>query len=353
MTYLHVLGNGQVKNEKRERWEEMGEIIMRNRNSGELRVQVDSPYPIRQVQVPIWHVITPTQCDPSSIWQVIPLISHICLYPPYCPCLHSHLSLSHPQPYHYCITHSWVIPLYLSLSSWWVDTEYRILRVQHTPSTPYSKYSIHQVQHKPSTVYTKYSIHQVQHTPSTAYTKYSIHQVQHIQSRASNLDCLSSIHFHDYRLTPECSFSFWRASLHDWPPSASCPWEHKGKAILAHAHSCELTNLWKEAHHPARHQSTAAKYSSNLNRSRSPSVSLNSFNYDLQVRTIMGSMCISKHTPSQPCSASLSALNHVFQTHSVAASQARAIMASQLNLQSRSITASKFTRSWPPSASPN
>jgi len=60
-------------------------------------------------------------------------------------------------------------------------------------------------------------------TLSTSYTEYSIHRVQHTPSTASTQDCLSSLHSHDYELTPECSFSFRRASLHDRPPSASTP----------------------------------------------------------------------------------------------------------------------------------
>ena len=99
-------------------------------------------------------------------------------------------------------------------------TKYIHRRVQHTPSTAYTKYSIHQVQHTQSTAYTEYSIHQVQHTPSTAYTAYSTHRVQHTLSTASTQDYLSSLHSHDYQLTPECHFSFRRASLHVLPPSA-------------------------------------------------------------------------------------------------------------------------------------
>jgi len=72
----------------------------------------------------------------------------------------------------------------------------------------------------PSTAYTEYNIHRVQHTPSTAYTEYSIHRVQHTRSTQ---DCSSSLHSHDYELTPECSFSFRCASLHDRPLSANSP----------------------------------------------------------------------------------------------------------------------------------
>jgi len=59
-------------------------------------------------------------------------------------------------------------------------------------------------------------------TPSTAYTEYSIHRVQHTLSTALQ-DCLSSLHSQDYELTPECSFSFRLAFIHDRPPSASSP----------------------------------------------------------------------------------------------------------------------------------
>jgi hypothetical protein len=60
-------------------------------------------------------------------------------------------------------------------------------------------------------------------TPSTAYIEYNIHRVQHTPSTASTQNCLFSFHSHDYELTPECSFSFRRACLHDRPPSASSP----------------------------------------------------------------------------------------------------------------------------------
>ena len=39
--------------------------------------------------------------------------------------------------------------------------------------------SQHRVQHTPSTAYTKYSIHSVLHTPGTAYTTYCIRRIQH------------------------------------------------------------------------------------------------------------------------------------------------------------------------------
>ena len=51
----------------------------------------------------------------------------------------------------------------------------------------------------------------------------SIHRAQHTLNTASTEDCLSSLHSHDYELTPECSFSFRHASLHNRLPSASYP----------------------------------------------------------------------------------------------------------------------------------
>jgi len=105
------------------------------------------------------------------------------------------------------------------------------------------------VQHTPST-----SIHWVQHTLST-----SIHRVQNTPSTASTQDSLSSLQSHDYKLTAGCSFSIRRASLHDRLPSASSPWELKGRVTLSHSHGCELTNWWTESQHLARCQSNPSK----------------------------------------------------------------------------------------------
>jgi hypothetical protein len=78
-------------------------------------------------------------------------------------------------------------------------------------------------------------------TQSTAYTEYSIHQVQYTSTIASTQDCLCSIHSHDYKLTPECSFSCQRASLDDCLPSVSTLSELKGKVTLVYSYSCKLT----------------------------------------------------------------------------------------------------------------
>jgi len=171
------------------------------------------------------------------------------------------------------------------------------------------------------------SSHRLQHTLSTAYTEYSIHRVQHTPSTASIQDCLSCLHSHDYELTPECSFSFRRAS----------PWELKGKVTLSHSHGCELTNWWKQSPHLARCPSTASQYSSKLARLRPASASSNLLHYGLQTRSITASKCISK----------LSRLRHPSShDHGL-----------QVHLHTRSMTASKsiskLDRSRPPSASPN
>jgi len=249
----------------------------------EFRVWVNWPSPIRQERVPIRRLITPIRGLPNPIRQVVPLISHIRSYPPY----RSHL---HPPS--------------LSFSSTTQPSS------QNT-NLIHPSLSLHAI---------IISWHQVQHTPSTAYTEYSIHRVQHTQSTASTHDCLSSLHSHDYELTPECSFSFQRTSLHD-------------------SHGWELTNWWIESQHPVHHPSTASKYLSNLALSRPPSESPHWLDYGLQVRTSMAPKCISKLDQSRPLSASLSSLDlhpQVYRwVHSISVSKC----------------ISEFTRSTSPSAS--
>jgi len=140
--------------------------------------QVNSPFPIQYIQFANPWVITPIWDHLIPVRQVVPLVSHVCSYPPY----HSH----HHPPSHFLIPKSAIIAVHkikwsLSISPW--------------------------------------NDHEL--TPSTTYTKYSIHQVHHaLSTTASTHDCLSSLNYHDYKLTPECSFSFWHASLQDRPPPA-------------------------------------------------------------------------------------------------------------------------------------
>jgi len=244
---------------------------MRNWDLRELLVQVNSPSPIWQGQVLIRRCITPIRGRSNPIRQVVPMISHICSYPPHhsrlyppspiflftTPLSSQNTKLCHPDLSRHAMITSWLWVQHTPSTAY---TEYSIHRVQHTPGTSYTKYSIHRIQHTPSTAYTKYSMHRGYHTPSTAYTEDSIHRVQHALSTASTQDCLSSLPSNDLELTPECSFSFWRTPLHEWPPSASALWELKGKLTLSHFHRCELTNWWIESQHPAHHPWTASKY---------------------------------------------------------------------------------------------
>jgi len=183
-------------------------------------------------------------------------------------------------------------------------------------------------------------------------TECSIHRVRHILSTAFTHDWLSSLHSHDYKLTPECSFSFRRASPHNRPPLASSPWVLKGKVSLSHSHLCESTNWWIESQHPARRVSTTSKYSSNFARSRPPKCITklaclqhpSSHDHGLLVHlpthSIMACKCVSKLARSWSRSAYLSSLDHGLQVY----------------LQIRSITASKciskLTRLPPSNASP-
>jgi len=57
--------------------------------------------------------------------------------------------------------------------------------------------------------------HDPKSTTSTAYTEYCVHCVQHPPGAASTQGRFSLLHSDDYELTPECSFSFQHASLHN------------------------------------------------------------------------------------------------------------------------------------------
>jgi len=185
---------------------------MRNWEFREFHVKVNLPFPIWQVWVPIHQLIPSIHGLLNPILQVIPLITHIRLYPPY----HYHL-----DPPSHCVIHNstiirehtvkWSLSISRCHGHWLTlrkaSTEYSIHQVQHTPSTAYTKYSFHQVQHTASTTYTEYSIHRVQHTPSPAYTESSIHRVQHTPSPAYTE---SSIH----RVQHSPSTAFTAYSIH-------------------------------------------------------------------------------------------------------------------------------------------
>ena len=149
-------------------------------------------------------------------------------------------------------------------------------------------------------------------------------------STASTRNRLFYLPSHDYKLTPECSFRFWHASLQHRPPSVSSLWELKGKVTLSYYHGCELTSWWIESRHLAGRSSTTTKYLSMLTRLRPPSVSPNSLDYGLQVHS-------SNRARSRRPSASPNSLHYGLQVY----------------LLICPITACKFARSWPPIAYPN
>jgi len=188
------------------------------------------------------------------------------------------------------------------------------------------------------------SWHQVQHTPSTASIEYSIHRVQH----PHKIVCLPFIlMITSWPLNVAASSGM--ASLHDLPPSASSPWELKGKVTLSHHHACKSTNWWIDYQHPARRPLTVSKFSSNLARSSPP-------------------QCITKLAWLRPPSSHNHALQVHLQTRSITASKWISKLAHlgppslhdhglQVHLQTRSIMISeciyKFTRSRHPGVSPN
>jgi len=88
---------------------------------------------------------------------------------------------------------------------------------------PYLSFSTIITEHKVNSSLSISPCYDHELTLSTAYTEYSMHRVQHTPSTAYTQDCPSSLHSDDRELTPQCSFSFRRASLQDRPPPASSP----------------------------------------------------------------------------------------------------------------------------------
>jgi hypothetical protein len=104
----------------------------------EFRVQVNCTYPILQVRVPIWRVVTPIRGLQKPISQVVLPISHSRSHSPYCFHLHppslsfSFTTLPSSQE-HKAKSSLSISPCHhheVTLSA--AYTEYRIHRVQHT-----------------------------------------------------------------------------------------------------------------------------------------------------------------------------------------------------------------------------
>jgi len=180
-----------------------------------------------------------------------------------------------------------------------------------------------------SRVNTEYSIHWVLHTPSTAYTAYYLHRVLH----HPKIDCLP---------LPASLSSLGRPCCTQFSTFAQLRVNQWIESQFPSRFSPELPPLeWPPPGTRPISAIMASKCISKLARSQPASVSPNSHDYGLQVRTITASRCISKLTRSRPPSASPNSLDHSLQVY----------------LQTRTITdskcISKLTRSRPPSASPN
>jgi hypothetical protein len=127
-----------------------------------------------------------------------------------------------------------------------LNVSYPLVSLISCPSSPPSLFLVQNstiiAEHKVNSSLSISPCHYYELTLSTAYTKYSPHRVQHKLSTAYTLDWLSSFHSHDYELTPECSFSFRRASVYNRPPPASSPCELKCKVTTLDSPGCKLTN---------------------------------------------------------------------------------------------------------------
>jgi len=115
---------------------------MRNWNLSELRVRVNLPSPIQQVQVPIRQVITPLHGLLIPVRQVVPLISQVHSYRPY----HSHL---HPPSLALSSTPLASVQEYKVKSSLSISPRHQD---ELTLSAAYAVCSIHRVEHTPEIV---------------------------------------------------------------------------------------------------------------------------------------------------------------------------------------------------------
>jgi hypothetical protein len=152
------VGDGRVEDKKQADERIWGKNILENWDIREFHVRDNWPFPIRRVRPPIWGLLNPNR-------QVVPRISHIHSYPPYC----SHI---------------------------------------HPPSRIPILNSTITAEHKVKSSLSISPCHDLELAPSTAYT----------ESTASTHHCRFSLHSQDYKLTIECSFSFRRASLYDQQP---------------------------------------------------------------------------------------------------------------------------------------
>jgi len=194
----------------------------------------------------------------------------------------SHLSLSCPQLNCHLRTRSEVIALYLSMPWWWVNTEYRIHWVQHTPSTPYSAYCI--------------------------IPRSTVSHSQPVSQLLADHVVLDSLHSDNSECTNESSLSSRRASLPNYhlqidrllvlPQSLSIM---ASKCISKLAQS-QPPSVSLNSHDDGlqEHLQTRLTMVSKLAQSRTPGVSPNSLHYGLGVHLQTCLVTVSNLAWSQP-----------------------------------------------------
>ena len=180
--------------------------------------------------------------------------------------------------------------------------------------------------------------------------EYSIHRIQHTPSTASTQNCLSSLDSHYYELTLNvASASGVPPYKIDWHQPAL----HQSLKVKSPCHIRMGASYCQSLMNRVIAQSTppidrlqsrsimASKSISKLPRLQPPSASPNSLNHGLQVRTTIVSKYISKLAWLRPTSGSLRSLDLGLQGRL------------QIQLITESNCISEFSRSWPPSASPD
>jgi len=180
------------------------------------------------------------------------------------------LSLSGPELYHHRRTQSYVIPPYLCMSWSWVDTEYSIHWVQHTPKIDCLHFIF---------MITSWLLNVVS---ALGGPPYRIDRHQPALHKSTTLKSLCHIPTVPSSVTDKQSLST-RRTFHPLPPITR---------PNSHNHSHQM------------HLQTRTIALSKLARSRPPSVSLNSLDYGPQVCTITASKYIS-----------LNSLDHVVQLY--------------------------------------
>jgi len=146
----------------------------------------------------------------------------------------SNLSVSQSQLYNHLRTQSEVIRLYLSMPWSWVNSEYSIHWVQHTPCPSYTKYSIDWVQHMPSTAYTEHNIHWVLHMLYTALS----------QDRLQLAPRQSSIYWQTMMYTVLYIPTIISSPMNSISASVAYPSQTTASRLIVFKYSSNLTSSW-------------------------------------------------------------------------------------------------------------